>query len=95
MTVAGLLVVFVNISVITVTPVTWGLVNPVTEPVGIQKAVQVKSVPVTLDVNITFAEEPEHIPEESGSFDKSGTGLTVTIKSNAGPVQPLADGIMV
>ena len=94
-TVAVLYEVLVRISEITVTPVNWGLVNPVTEPAGLQKAVQVKSAPLTLEVNITFVEEPEHICDDSGLFDRSGFGLTVTIKSNAGPVHPFADGMMV
>ena len=84
----------VSISEITVTPVTWGLVNPATEPAGLQKAVHVKSAPLTLDVNMTFAEEPEQIPEESGLFDRSGLGFTVTVKSNAGPLHPFAAGMM-
>ena len=82
-------------SEITVTPVDWGLVNPVTEPAGLQEAVQVKSAPATLDVRITFTGEPEQICNDDGLFERSGTGLTVTIKSNAGPVQPDAEGVIV
>ena len=79
MTVAGSLVVLVNMSEIYVTPVAWGLVKPETDPAGLHKAVHVKSVPDTLDVSVTFTEEPEHIWEEGGLFDRSGMGLTVTV----------------
>ena len=77
------------------TPVVCGFVNPVTVPAGVLKAVQVKSTPVTLDVRTTFTGDPEQIRDNGGLFERSGRGLTATIKSKAGPVQPFAEGVMV
>ena len=60
-TVAMLEVVLVRTSEMTVTFVTCGLVNPVTEPTGLQEAVHVKSPPVTSEPKVTLKSVAEQI----------------------------------
>ena len=79
MTVAKLVVILVRRSAIVVTFVTWGVVNPVTEPTGLQDAVQVKLVPVTSDIKVTLNEVAEQIAT-GGGLVRWGEGLTVTMK---------------
>jgi len=88
-TVAGAVVVFVKISLITVTLDDWVTVNPVTEPIGLQVAVQVKSPPVTSGTSVTLKVPAEHIGG-GAALVRCGVGLTVTVKSEAGPSHPFA-----
>ena len=62
-----------------VTLVSWGLVNPVTAPTGLQEAVQVKSAPVTSETSVTLKRVAEQIAA-GALLVKWGEGLTVTTK---------------
>ena len=61
MTVAKALVLLVRTSEMVVTLMTWGVVNPDTEPTGLQEAVHVKLVPATSKVNVTLKRVAEQI----------------------------------
>ena len=89
MTGAGAVVVFVKISLITVTLADCTAVNPETLPTGLQEAVQVKLPPVTSGTSGTLKAVAEHMGD-GGELVRWGVGLTVTVKSEAGPSQPLA-----
>ena len=91
MTVAGAVVLFVKTSLIKVTLAGWLAVNPVMEPAGSQVAVQVKSPPVTSGTSVTLKVPVEQTGGGS-ALVRWGVGLTVMVKSEAGPSQPLAWG---
>ena len=58
-----------------VTFVSWGLVNPVTDPTGLQEAVQVKLPPVTSGTRIELNRLPEQIGK-GGPLVRCGVGFT-------------------
>ena len=71
--------VFVRTSLMVVTLINCGVVNPVIAPAGKHDAVQVKSVPVTSEVRGTRKVVPEQIGNGTG-FVRCGVGFTVTTK---------------
>ena len=76
-----------------VTLVSCGLVNPVTEPGGLQEAVHVKLPPVTSEVRVTLKSVAEQMGE-GGALVRWGVGFTCTVKFLIGPSQPLAWGVI-
>ena len=80
-------------SLIAVTFITWGVVNPVTAPTGRHVAVQVKFAPATSEVSGTLKVAPEQIGD-GAVLVKLGMGFTVTVKSVTGPLHPLACGVI-
>ena len=91
MTVAIEAVLLVSTSDMVVTPMTCGVVNPVTDPAGLQEAVHVKLVPATSEISVTLKRVAEQIAA-GALFVKWGEGLTVTMKLVVWPVHPLALG---
>ena len=92
-TVANAEVVLISKSLIVVTWVLCMAVNPVTAPTGRQDAVQVKSPPATSGISVSL----KVVAEQMGAgavLVKCGVGLTVTVKSESGPTQPLACGVI-
>ena len=69
----------VSTSEMAVTFVIWGVVNPVTEPTGLQEAVHVKLAPVTSEISVTLKVLSEQIGA-GALLVKWGEGLTVTMK---------------
>ena len=70
-----------------------GLVKPVTEPAGVQEAVQVKVPPVTSGTSVTLNRVAEQIGK-GVILVRSGVGFTCTVKFRNGPSQPLACGVI-
>ena len=85
------LVLLVSISFIVVTPITWGVVKPVTDPTGLQEAVHVKLAPVTSGTRVTLNVLAEQIGVGAG-FARWGVGFTVTMKLVVWPLHPFALG---
>ena len=90
-TVMGAVVVLVSVPLISPLPLA---AIPVT--VTVLSLVQVKVVPATLpDNTIGVMAIPEHAAWVAGVATALGVGLTSTVAVVVGPVQPLADGVMV
>ena len=83
---AILYVVLVRISDMAVTLISCGLVKPVTEPAGVQEAVQVKVPPVTSGIKVALKRVAEHMGE-GVALVRSGVGLTCTVQFLMGPSQ--------
>lgn len=66
-----------------------GVVYPVTDPTGNDDAVHVKFPPATSGFNVMLNVDPEQIGA-GALLVRCGVGFTVTVRSDAGPLQPLA-----
>ena len=86
------MVELVSKSLMMVVLISWGVVNPVMAPAGKQDAVQVKLPPETSGTRVVLNSIPEQMGE-GDVFIRCGAGLTVTVRSETGPSQPLACGV--
>lgn len=68
--------------------------KPVIVP-DVTAAVQLKTAPAVLLVRAIPVIPPEQKACEEGSAVTTGSGFTVITAVNAGPVHPLANGVMV
>ena len=57
-------------------------------------AVQVNVAPATFEVRLILVKVDEQICLFNGMFERSGTGLTMTLNVEGGPEHPLAKGVI-